>query len=69
LSVAHHSKRIKSSSYLTSALFAGQFFSPLISHPIVEYFGVQDFFIVSGVGLLVIMGIVIGFLFLKKEKR
>jgi len=69
LSVAHHTKRIKSSSYLTSALYMGQFFSPIVSHPIVEYFGIQDFFIVSGVGLLVIMGIVIGFLSFKRSQN
>ncbi len=67
LSVAHHSKRIKSSSYLTSALFAGQFFSPLISHPIVEYFGVQGFFVVSGFGLLVIIGVFILIYRIKKR--
>jgi len=48
LSMSHHSKRVKSSSYLTSALFFGQFFSPVITYPAVSYFGVQKFFIVSG---------------------
>ena len=52
LSVAHYTKRIKSSGYLTSALFFGQFCSPLITHPFVEYFGVQEFFIVYGILLL-----------------
>ncbi|RLA58471.1 MAG: hypothetical protein DRQ78_11985 [Epsilonproteobacteria bacterium] len=59
LSVAHHTKRIKSSSYLTSALYMGQFSSPLLFHPMVEYFGVQDFFIVSGVGLFIIIAVFI----------
>jgi len=52
LSVAHHTKRVKSSGYLTSALFFGQFFSPLFTHPFVKYFGVQHFFIASGIFLL-----------------
>ncbi len=52
---AHHSKRIKSSGYLTSALFLGQFFSPVASHPIVDIFGVQHFFIV--VGVLIALGV------------
>jgi len=51
LSVSHHTKRIKSSGYLTSSLFFGQFCSPLFTHPFVEYFGVQDFFIASGIFL------------------
>ncbi len=55
LSVAHQTKRIKSSGYLTSALFIGQFFSPIISHPFVKYFGIKDFFIVYGVLLLAII--------------
>lgn len=59
LSVAHHTKRIKSSGYLTSSLFLGQFCSPLITHPFVEYFGVQDFFIVSGIFLLLSVLIII----------
>ena len=52
LSVAHHTKRVKSSGYLTSSLFLGQFCSSLITHPFVKYFGIQDFFVVSGIFLL-----------------
>ncbi len=52
LHVAHHTKRIKSSGYLTSSFFLGQFCSPLITHPFIKYFGMQDFFIVSGILLL-----------------
>jgi len=48
LQFAHHSKRIKSSGYLTSSLFLGQFFSPIIFHPIVSTYGVQKFFIIIG---------------------
>jgi len=55
LSRAHHTKRVKSSGYLTSSLFAGQFFSPIVFHPIVSYFGVQDFFIVTGLLLATVV--------------
>ena len=48
LSKAHHSKRVKSSAYLTSSLFFGQFVSPLVFHPFVDYLGIQKFFIVTG---------------------
>ncbi|WP_345992827.1 MFS transporter [Sulfurimonas sp. HSL-1716] len=51
LSLVHHTKRVKSSGYLTSSLFLGQFFSPIVSHPVVSYFGVQHFFVVMGVSL------------------
>ena len=53
LSMAHHTKRVKSSGYLTSSLFMGQFFSPIITMPIVAYFGVQQFFLVIGVVMLI----------------
>jgi len=58
LSKAHHSKRVKSSGYLTSSLFLGQFFSPILFHPFVSYFGIQDFFIVSGIFLAIVVGVV-----------
>ena len=59
LSVAHHTKRVKSSGYLTSALFFGQFSSPLFTHPFVKYFGVQNFFIASGIFLLLSLLIIV----------
>ncbi len=52
LHVSHHTKRIKASGYLTGALFAGQFVSPLLFHPFVEYFGLQYFFILLGILIL-----------------
>jgi hypothetical protein len=55
LQVAHHTKRIKSSGYLTSSLFFGQFFSPILLHPIVSAYGVQDFFTIVGVSLVLIV--------------
>ena len=57
LSKSHHSKRVKSSGYITSAIFLGQFSSPLVFHPVVAAFGIQDFFAVVGVGLLVIVAV------------
>lgn len=48
LHLAHHTRRVKASGYLTSSLFLGQFFSPIVFHPFVDYFGVQHFFIVIG---------------------
>lgn len=49
LHVAHHSKRIKASAFLTSSYFFGQFCSPLATMPFVKSFGVKDFFVVSGI--------------------
>ena len=46
---SHHKKRIHSSGYLTSSLFLGQFFSPIVFHPVVSFFGVKDFFMVTGI--------------------
>jgi len=57
LSRSHQSKRVKSSGYLTSALFLGQFFSPILFHPAVMHFGVQEFFSVTGAVLLAIVGL------------
>jgi MFS family permease len=52
LSRSHHKRRVKSSGYLSSSLFLGQFFSPIVFHPAVVYFGVQHFFVVTGSLLL-----------------
>jgi MFS family permease len=51
LHLSHESKRVKSSGYLTSSLFMGQFFSPILFHPVVEQFGVQHFFVLIGMTL------------------
>jgi len=55
LHVAHHTKRIKASAYLSSAYFFGQFCSPLATMPLVEYVGVKDFFVVSGIFLSIVI--------------
>ncbi|MDD5053412.1 MAG: MFS transporter [Sulfuricurvum sp.] len=48
LQKAHHTKRIKASGYLTSSLYAGQFCSPIIFHPFVQFFGLSMFFVALG---------------------
>ena len=48
LHYAHSKKRVKASAYLTSSLFLGQFFSPILTYPVVQYFGIVDFFKVMG---------------------
>jgi MFS family permease len=52
LSRSHSRRRVKSSGYLASSLFMGQFFSPILFHPAVVHFGVQHFFVVVGGVLL-----------------
>jgi MFS family permease len=52
LSKAHQSKRGRAAGALTSALFLGQFCSPLITQPIVRIVGVQHMFFVVGLCLL-----------------
>jgi MFS family permease len=58
LNHAHSTKRVKAASYLTSSLFLGQFFSPILTYPVVQYFGIVDFFKVMGITLLVLLFLV-----------
>ncbi len=60
LSKTTFKKRVKSSGYFTSSLFLGQFLSPIVFHPLVEIFEIQDFFLVVGVGLFIITLIAMG---------
>ena len=60
-------KRVKSSGYFTSALFLGQFFSPIVFHPVVSRMPVQDFFFLIGVCLMML--VVLSALYLKSKKR
>ncbi|QSZ42965.1 MFS transporter [Sulfurimonas aquatica] len=55
LSKAHSTKRVKASAYLTSSLFLGQFLSPLATMPIVHHYGVQNFFSICGITILVLI--------------
>ncbi|MCX6062370.1 MAG: MFS transporter [Campylobacterales bacterium] len=52
LSRAHQSRRGKAAGALTSALFFGQFCSPLLTQPIARVIGVQHLFSVVGIGLV-----------------
>lgn len=60
-------KRVKSSGYLSSFLFMGQFFSPIVFHPFVSYFGVQHFFIFIGCCLITIVISTSSFLLYKQK--
>lgn len=58
LSQSEAKTRVKSSGYLTSALFFGQFASPVVFYPIVAVVGVQNFFeVVGGLIVLVLVGL------------
>lgn len=49
-------KRVKSSGYYTSAIFLGQFLSPVVFHPIIEKLSdIQDFFSLIGSFLFIII--------------
>jgi len=60
LHYAHSTKRVKATAYLTSSLFLGQFFSPIITYPVVQYFGIVEFFKVMGIALMVVLFFVSG---------
>ena len=55
LSKTTFEKRVKSSGYLTSFLFMGQFASPIIFHPVVSKLGVQNFFLAIGASLFILV--------------
>ena len=55
LGVTSVQKRVKTSGYFTSALFWGQFASPLVFHGLVSALGVQDFFFAIGLFLFSIV--------------
>ena len=61
LDLASLSKRTKASGYLTSAIFSGQFVSPILFQPLVVHFGLQHFFLVLGLflAILTILGKII----------
>lgn len=67
LGVTTVKKRVKTSGYFTSALFWGQFASPLVFHGLVSSLGVQDFFLAIGVSLFVIVGLVCGLFVLQRK--
>jgi MFS family permease len=59
LTLVSPEKRVKSSAYLTSSIFMGQFFSPILTMPLVHIFGVQKFFEIFGLFLLVVLIIIL----------
>ena len=59
LSRSDSRRRVRSSGFLAGSLFLGQFFSPIVFHPVVSRFGVQDFFIVTGGGVLAVVSVVV----------
>jgi len=67
LSKTHIKKRVKTSGYFTSSLFLGQFFSPIIFHPVISLMSVQEFFLLIGVSLLIIM--IVSSIFIKTRKK
>lgn len=66
LSFTNIEKRVKASGYFTSSLFFGQFFSPIVFHPLVTYLGVQNFFLTIGLSLLSIVFFSLIFVRLKR---
>jgi MFS family permease len=54
LSKTSHEKRVKSSGYFTSAIFLGQFLSPIVFHPLLDFVEIQDFFLLIGLSLFII---------------
>jgi len=59
LHLVHEKKRVKSSGYLTSSFFMGQFFSPILTMPIVALFGVQKTFFVIACAIIITLIIVL----------
>ncbi|WP_321315348.1 MFS transporter [Halarcobacter sp.] len=55
LSCTTFEKRVKASGYLTGSLFLGQFFSPIVFHPLITIVGVQNFFEVVGAFLFILI--------------
>lgn len=68
LSTTDVSSRVKSSSYLTSAFFLGQFFSPIATMPLVGIFGVRHFFSIVGVIIFCFVILYLFFKFVLKTK-
>lgn len=54
LSKTSHEKRVKSSGYFTSAIFLGQFLSPIVFHPFLDFLEIQEFFLFIGLCLFLI---------------
>jgi MFS family permease len=69
LSKTSHQKRVKSSGYFTSAIFLGQFLSPIVFHPLLDFVEIQDFFLIIGLSLFIISFITFILLNLKIKQK
>tara|TARA_B100001063_G_scaffold41173_1_gene34984 strand:+ start:3762 stop:4901 length:1140 start_codon:yes stop_codon:yes gene_type:complete len=58
-------KRVKTSGYFTSAIFLGQFSSPIVFHPLVSHLSVQSFFFTIGISLFVIITLILIYMKIK----
>ena len=67
LSKTSHEKRVKSSGYFTSAIFLGQFLSPIVFHPFLDFLEIQDFFLYIGLSLFFVS--FIAFVFLRFKTK
>ena len=67
LSKTSHQKRVKSSGYFTSAIFLGQFLSPIVFHPFLDFLEIQDFFLFIGLSLFFVS--FIAFVILKYKTK
>ncbi len=67
LSKTSHEKRVKSSGYFTSAIFLGQFLSPIVFHPFLDFLEIQDFFLFIGLSLFFVS--FIAFVILKYKTK
>ncbi|MDZ7818586.1 MAG: MFS transporter [Aliarcobacter sp.] len=67
LSKTSHKKRVKSSGYFTSAIFLGQFLSPIVFHPLLDFVEIQDFFLLIGLSLFFLSFVAFSILKIKQK--
>jgi len=67
LSKTDAAKRVKASAYFTSSLFLGQFLSPIVFYPLVSNMRVQNFFLLIGLVLFVI--VILAKFYLRNKKK
>ena len=67
LSKTSHEKRVKSSGYFTSAIFLGQFLSPIVFHLFLDFLEIQDFFLYIGLSLFFVSFISFSILKIKQK--
>jgi MFS family permease len=69
LHYAHPSRRVKATSYLTSSMFLGQFFSPIVVYPIVHYAGIRTFFEIIGFTIALVLLLAITFKIINRKYK